>query len=176
MGKCRLRVVEGSPRVLIAASFLISDESLSRKEVLLQAGFSQEEIKEDTDEESPKINHDKRGSVSSSSNISPLMSEELGEENKSCKLNSYCTKDAHLTNDIVSQDERYLCSTPSKYGKLNSQQDTARLDALAHACSVQTTLSPRKRCLKRKATDEHSILLHEEEISRKKLNREDASA
>ena len=51
MGKCRLRVVERSPRILIAASFLVSDESLSKKEVLLQAGFSPEEIKEDTDED-----------------------------------------------------------------------------------------------------------------------------
>lgn len=175
MGKCRLRVVEGPPRVLIAASFLISDESLSRKEVLLRAGFSQEEIKEDTeDEESSKINHDEPGSVPSSSNSTPLTSKKLGEEND-CKLNSDCTKYTH-TNDTVSQNERYLYSTPSKHGQLNTQHDTSRLDALAHACLVQTTSSTRKRCRKRKAADEHRIFLPKEEINRRKLNLQDASA
>lgn len=174
MGKCRLRVVEGPPRVLIAASFLISDESLSRKEVLLRAGFSQEEIKEDTDEESSKINHDEPESVASSSNSTPLMSKKLGEEND-CKLNSDCTKYTH-TNDTVSQNERYLYSTPSKHGQLNTQQDMSRLDALAHACLVQTTSSTRKRCRKRKAADEHRIFLPKKEINRRKLNLQDASA
>ncbi len=136
---------KGSPRMLIAASLLVTDKTLSVKGALSKAGFSAEEIAKEKKQRQARRRRDfllkkKATTKIKGKRTMSTLPKSMEDTQKINYNNQKSKRNAHVminrkNNAVDSAGNNILNEQP------NEEEDTSRMDALIFACSMQESLS-----------------------------------
>ncbi len=135
---------KGSPRMLIAASLLVTDKTLSVKGALSKAGFSAEEIAKEKKQRQARRRRDFLLKKKATTKIKGRRSmstlpQTMSNAQKINYNNQQTKRDEKFMNNRYNHNEMIASKND---GRASSNEESAsRMDALLFACSMQEPLS-----------------------------------